>query len=142
MYCLPARNIQAANANYRWSVQKTHRRLNMDSRRDDFGSQILQYSDHEGLGMSILVLEKNMNLPIFAGSDTCATVLSGTINYLVKAPHAISALLEEIRSTYTSSPEMDSPIFNDNHILSLDLRRASSLSTEFIWASARRSTWR
>lgn len=100
MRCLPAKNLEAAQANYRWGVDKTHRRLNLEFQREDFVGRILRYSDNEDLRMSLPELENNMNLLIFAGSDTCATVLSGTVNYLVKTPHALNVLVHEVRSTY------------------------------------------
>ena len=106
MRCLPAKTLEAAQANYKWGVEKTHRRLGLDTEREDFISQILRYSDNDDLRMSLPELENNMNLLIFAGSDTCATVLSGTVNYLVKTPHALESLVHEVRSTFRDSSEI------------------------------------
>lgn len=106
MRCLPAKTLEAARANYEWGVEKTHRRLDLDTQRQDFIGQILRYSDNDNLRMSLPELENNMNLLIFAGSDTCATVLSGIMNYLVKTPHAMESLVREIRSAYHDSSEM------------------------------------
>lgn len=106
MRCLPAKNLEAAQANYRWGVEKTHRRLNLEIQREDFVSRIIHFSDNEDLRMSLPELENNMNLLIFAGSDTCATVLSGTVNYLVKTPYALKTLVHEVRSAYRDPSEM------------------------------------
>jgi len=106
MRCLPAKILKASQDNYQWGVEKTHRRLNLEVQREDFISRIVQYSDNEDLQMSLPELENNMNLLIFAGSDTCATVLSGTINYLVKTPHAWKSLIHEIRSSYRDASEI------------------------------------
>ena len=107
MRCLPTKNREAAEANYKWGVEKTHRRLDIDVQREDFVGQILRYSDSDNLRISLPELENNMNLLIFAGSDTCATVLSGTVNYLVKTPHALKLLVHEIRSTYGDASEIN-----------------------------------
>ena len=87
MRCLPAKNLDAAQANYKWGVEKTHRRLDLNIQREDFVSRTLQYSDKDNFRMSLPELENNMNLLICAGSGTCATVLSGTVSYLVRTPH-------------------------------------------------------
>ena len=107
MRCLPTKNREAAEANYKWGVEKTHRRLDIDVQREDFIGQILRYSDSDNLRMSLPELENNMSLLIFAGSDTCATVLSGTVNYLVKTPHALKSLVHEIRSRYADASEIN-----------------------------------
>lgn len=106
MRCLPAKSLEAARANYNWGVKKTHRRLDLVVQREDFVSRILQFSDNDDLRMSVPELESNMNLLIVAGSDACATVLSGTVNYLVKTPTALQALVNELRSSYRNPSEM------------------------------------
>lgn len=95
MRCLSAKTHEAAQANYRWGVEKTHRRLDLDAQREDFMSQILRYGNNEDLRMSLPELENNINLLVFAGSDTCATVLSGTVNYLVTTPRALKSLVHD-----------------------------------------------
>jgi cytochrome P450 len=106
MRCLPAKSLEASRANYNWGVAKTNRRLDLEIQREDFVSRILQFNDNDDLRMSVPELENNMNLLIVAGSDTCATVLSGTLNYLVKTPKALKALVYEIRSSHRNPPEM------------------------------------
>ena len=66
MRCLPAKTLKAAQANCKWGVAKTHRRLVLDVQREDSMSQILQYSDNDDLRMSFPELENNMILLIFA----------------------------------------------------------------------------
>ena len=106
MYCLPSKTLEASRKNFLWGVEKVHRRLNLDFQREDFVYRILQQGGVSEHGMSIAELENNMNLLIVAGSDTCATVLSGTINYLVKTPRAAQRLILELRSSYRNSSEM------------------------------------
>jgi cytochrome P450 len=107
MWSILEKSLEASRANYNWDVQKTHLRLNLEVQREDWMKHILQNSNEEtGLQLSLPELENNMNIMIFAGSDTCATVLSGMANYLVKTPHALEALVKEIRSAYSSASEM------------------------------------
>lgn len=104
--CIPASNLAAARANFNWGVDKTHRRLDLETQREDFVSHIQQYSDNNELALSLRELESNMNLLIQAGSDTCSIVLSGTVNYLMKTPRALNTLVQEIRSSFRSPAEM------------------------------------
>ena len=89
-----------------WGVDKTHRRLNLETQREDFVGQIQQFSANNDLALSLPELESNMNLLIQAWSDTCSIVLSGTIKYLVKTPRALAFLVHEIRSSFHSSADM------------------------------------
>ena len=106
MRCLPASTLKAAQENYQWGVEKTHRRLCLDVQREDFVKQILQHSDNGSMHMSTPELENNMNVLVVAGSETTATALSGTINYLVKTPSALEVLVSELRSTFQQSSDM------------------------------------
>lgn len=106
MRCLPAKDFDAAQARYKWGAEKTHRPLDLDIQREDFVSRILQYSDNDDFRMSLPELENNMNLLMFAGSDNCATVLSGTVTYLVKTPQALESLVQELRSAHRDPSEM------------------------------------
>jgi cytochrome P450 len=107
MRCIPKKVLEASRAHYRWAVQKTHRRLNREVQREDWMKYILQYSDAESEQfLTIPELESNMNVMIFAGSDTCATVLSGTVNHLIKTPRALEKLVVEVRSAFDSPTDM------------------------------------
>ena len=99
MWSIPTKTLQASKDNFNWGVQKLHRRLNLQIQREDFVQAIMQ-RNKDGKGMSIPELESTMNVMIIAGSETCGTVLSGTINYLVKTPAALQKLTQEIRSTH------------------------------------------
>lgn len=101
--CIPARNLAAAQANFKWGVDKTYRRLNLETQCEDLSSLIQRYSDSNDLALSLPELESNMNLLIQAGSDTCSIFLSGIINYLMKIPRALNSLVLEIRSSFRIS---------------------------------------
>ena len=106
MRCLPARTLKASQANYQWGVEKTHRRLGLNVQREDFIKRILQHSDKGNLRMSTPELENNMNVLVVAGSETTATAISGTVNYLLKTPLALQRLISDLRSAYGNSDHM------------------------------------
>ena len=105
MRMIPAKTLDASRANYNWGVAKTHRRLQSGSHRNDFMEEIMK-RNQDFKAMSLPELENNMNILIVAGSETCGSVLSGTTNYLVKTPHALAKLKDEIRSTFHSASDM------------------------------------
>lgn len=102
---MPASAMKEADEMYQWSVDKTHRRMEMDTERDDFMAQILEKNGEEN-GMSLPEIENNSNVLIVSGSETCGTVLSGTTNMLVKNPACLEKLTAEIRSRFSRSEEM------------------------------------
>lgn len=104
MRCIPTSVKQASQDHYQWAVDKVHRRMNLETQRDDFMSHILRHNDETG--MTIPEIESNTSVLIVAGSETCGTVLSGTTNYLTKSPNAYRKLTEEIRSSFSREEDM------------------------------------
>ena len=49
MRCLPTENCEAAEANYNWGVEKTHRRLGMDDQREFSTSAVENDRKHDDL---------------------------------------------------------------------------------------------
>ena len=90
---------------YQWAVKKIHWRLNMETRRTDFVTSIMGEIDTDK-GLSVAELENNTNVIIVSGSETCGTVLTGTLNYLIKSDAALRSLAQEIRSCFKSPGEM------------------------------------
>lgn len=60
--------------------------------------------------MTIAEMEANLHILVIAGSETVATVLSGTINYLCQNPAVLKTLVDEVRSAV--SVEADLTIAN------------------------------
>ncbi|KAL8665788.1 MAG: hypothetical protein Q9202_001910 [Teloschistes flavicans] len=104
MACIPKRVQQVSKAHYQWAVDKVHRRMNLETERDDIMSHILRHNDNGA--MSTPEIENNTNVLIVAGSETCGTVLSGTTNYLTKSPEALRKLTEEVRSRFGREEDM------------------------------------
>lgn len=57
----------------------------------------LKSSNHGGV-MTLAEMEANLHLIIIAGSETVATMLSGTINYLCQNTSVLKTLADEVRS--------------------------------------------
>lgn len=111
MKCAPKNAVKTSEDHYAWAVEKVHRRLNKDTQREDFMSHILNHNDKDG--MSISEIENNTNVLIVAGSETTATVLSGTTNYLTKFPMAYHTLTAEVRSSFSKAEDMTFKALSD-----------------------------
>ncbi|KAF4338053.1 Isotrichodermin C-15 hydroxylase [Fusarium beomiforme] len=70
----------------------------------DFMSYILRHNDEKG--MSKLEIIENSSVLMTAGSETTATLLSGTTYFLLKNPDKLEKLTNEIRSTFNSEEEI------------------------------------
>ena len=104
LMCLPKSLMRAAMNNYKHSLEKIHRRLNLETERPDFMTPVLKYNDEKG--MTIPEIEGTFNIVIVAGSETTATVLSGVTNYLTQNPTTLKKLVKEIRSTFKSEEDI------------------------------------
>ncbi|KAI2709931.1 hypothetical protein DTO006G1_9212 [Penicillium roqueforti] len=96
------------------SARKVDRRLESNMARPDFMSAILQHGLSEEKGqyrdseriMTRAEIHSNGFILIVAGSETSATLLSGCIFYLCTAPHVMSQLVAEVRSTFKQDSDM------------------------------------
>ncbi|OIW33137.1 cytochrome P450 [Coniochaeta ligniaria NRRL 30616] len=72
--------------------------------REDFMSYILRHNDEKG--MTVAEMIENSSTLIVAGSETTATLLSGTTFYLLSNPHAYGKLVKEVRSTFATEEDI------------------------------------
>jgi len=81
-------------------VDKVQRRLNFELERPDIMSHVIKGDDKKSLPIE----EINTTFMVLttAGSETTATVLGGTLNYLVHNPGTMATLLNEIRGNFHS----------------------------------------
>ena len=90
---------------YATALEKIHRRMRLETQRDDFMTPILEYNlDYEK--MSLSEIESTMALLLIAGSETTGTTLCGITNYLVQNPLELRKLEKEIRSNFEKQSDI------------------------------------
>lgn len=103
----PGTFVSARTGYAEWASNRVERRLNSEALRPDFMHHILKHANTEkGLSLSRKELDANAMLFMTAGSETTATVLSGTVVLLLNHPEKLARLQQEVRSKFKSSEEI------------------------------------
>ncbi len=110
-YLIPKQTRLMMKDHWAATTEKVSRRMELGARRPDFISPIMKYNE-EGKGLSLGEIQSNASLFIVAGSDSVATVLTGTIFYLIQHPEVMKKLTDEVRSTFKTEAEIDSRTVN------------------------------
>ena len=105
-YLIPKQTRQMRNDHWAATAEKVRRRMKLGARRPDFISPIIKYNE-EGKGLTLGEIESNASLFIVAGSDSVATVLTGTTFYLLQNPEIMRKLMDEVRTTFKTEMEID-----------------------------------
>lgn len=107
MKCIP-KSLQKVQVNhFQQIVDKVQRRLNWEVERADLMSYVIKHNDEgEGQGMSLGEIQATFMVLTTAGSETTATVLSGTINNLIAKPNMLLQLTQEVRSNFAKEGDM------------------------------------
>jgi len=86
--------------------EKIQRRLNLETDRPDFMTPIMK--DENFQTMSLDEIQSTFSIIVVAGSETTATTLCGTLNYITRETYrpVLQKLVAEIRSTF----EKEDPI--------------------------------
>lgn len=104
---IPKSLVKAQMDHLQLSFEKAKKRLESGrTDREDFMSYILRYNDEKG--MTVDEIGENSNILILAGSETTATLLSGTSFWLLKNPDIYRKLVHEIRSTFEKEEDITS----------------------------------
>jgi cytochrome P450 len=102
---MPPSLKRMADNHYQQIVNKVNRRLNWELERPDIMSHII-----EGIGKAdgMTIEEVNATFMVLttAGSETTATVLTGTLNYLLQNPEKMEQLKQEIREAFDDIRDM------------------------------------
>jgi cytochrome P450 len=102
---IPKSVMQEFEDHWQNAVDKISRRLDQEEQRPDLISMIKR--DEEGLkGITRPELDSTASLIIVAGSETTVSVLSGIVNYLVKSDDKLTALTNEVRTTFDRESDM------------------------------------
>lgn len=124
---------------YQQIVDKVDRRFNWELEREDIMSHIIKAREQaEGKssaskGMSIDEINSTFTVLTTAGSETTATTLSGTINYLINCPEKLESLVAEIRGRFESREEMTVESLKDVPYLNAVLREGLRLCPPVPW---------
>lgn len=105
MKMLPKKVKQNFQDHYQLSVEKVHRRLNLETQRHDFMTPVIEQNT-DMQKMSLPEIESTFSLLIVAGSETTATTLSGITNYLIQNPTALQSLVSEIRDAFKEEKDI------------------------------------
>lgn len=86
--------------------EKVQRRLNWEVERPDLMSYVIKYNDE--IGMSLDEIQATFTVLTTAGSETTATALSGTLNYLAANGNetTLLSLVQEVRQSFNSEDDI------------------------------------
>ncbi|KAJ0420805.1 cytochrome P450 [Aspergillus carlsbadensis] len=101
---LPKSFLAARQKEVEHSEIMVQKRLNSQTRRDDFLGLILNHSKDGQFAHS--ELEANATILIIAGSETTATLLSGATYLLLKSPTVLEKATAEVRSAFKSEADL------------------------------------
>lgn len=105
-YLIPEKTRRMRNDHWAATAEKVTRRMKLGAQRPDFISPIMKYNE-EGKGLTLGEIQSNASLFIVAGSDSVATVLTGTIFYLMQHPEIKRKLTDEVRTTFRTEDEIN-----------------------------------
>ena len=105
-YLIPKHIIQMIDEHWATTIKNIDRRVELGRDRTDFISPILEHMDQAKMTLSQDELRSNASLFIIAGSESVATVLSGTTYYLLQNPEIMQKLINELDSTYSTQDQI------------------------------------
>ena len=123
---VPKRLLKLRQENYQYSAKMIAERVQKGSARGDFFDKILQKPEGEG-GMTIKELETNASTLVLAGSETTATLLSGTVFYLISNPLVLKKVVQELRRSFHSENEITVRSSSEQHYLLAVLNETARL---------------
>jgi cytochrome P450 len=88
-------------------VDKVNRRRSFEMQRPDIMHHVIHASeDDSDKAMSLDEINSTFMVLTTAGSETTATVLGGTMNYLINNPAKLATLVQEIRGQFQNESEI------------------------------------
>ncbi|MCJ1432335.1 hypothetical protein MMC27_001691 [Xylographa pallens] len=96
--------VEGAKTHRMYTLQRTEKRLAMKTDRKDFMSYVLRHNDEKG--MTREEIKKTSGLLIIAGSETTATLLSGTTFYLMKNKDIYEKVANEVRTSFNNEGDI------------------------------------
>ncbi|KAM7203470.1 Cytochrome P450 [Naviculisporaceae sp. PSN 640] len=125
LLCIPPSLKKMAEEHDQQVKQRVRRRMNYEMDRPDVFAPILA-AQKNGNGMTQDEIDITFSGLVTAGSETSATTLTGTMNYLVQDPRVLGLLTEEIRTRFKEESEITLEALRDlpylDHVLHEGLR--------------------
>lgn len=106
MLMIPKKKTEQAAWHSEFSRNLADKRMAMKTDRPDFMSFILKHNETEK-ALSVPEIRSNSNVLIPGGSETTSTFLTGTTWFLLKNPSKYKTLVNEIRSTFEKSEDIN-----------------------------------
>ena len=106
-----------------YTRDKVARRLERGVDRPDFTSHLMR-NDKDRKEMTQQEMETNALTLTVAGSETTASLLSGATYHLLKNPHVLRRVTEEVRNTYRLEQEIDCATIHKLHYLTVVLKES------------------
>lgn len=108
MMLIPKSLKKMRNDHFQQIKDKVHRRLDWELERPDLMSHVIKHNgtDNESDGMTLEGIQVTFMILTTAGSETTATVLSETTNYLMSHPEILGKLVKEIRDAFESETQI------------------------------------
>ncbi|KAF2790391.1 cytochrome P450 [Melanomma pulvis-pyrius CBS 109.77] len=137
MKCIPPSLKKMQSDHFQQIVDKVQRRLNWELERPDLMSHVIEVSKSNE-GLPIGVINSTFAILTTAGSETTATALCGTLNYLVAQPITLAILVKEIRDAFPSGDNMTLDALKDLPYLNAVLNEGLRLCPPIPWVLPRR----
>jgi cytochrome P450 len=137
MKLIPASLKKMANDHYQQIVDKVHRRLNREIQRSDIMSHLIDKIGEDN-GMTLDEVNATFGFLTTAGSETTATVLSGTLNYLIQNPEKMTILVRELREAFNTWDDITLENLGDLFYLNAVLNEGLRLCPPIPWILPRK----
>ncbi|TKA75602.1 hypothetical protein B0A49_03864 [Cryomyces minteri] len=99
--------VKGRAKHFGFAAERVEARIARETHRKDFMWYILRHNEKDERGLSRQEIYSNAGLLIGAGSETTATLLTGTTYYLLKNPRVMQKLRSEIRSAFDSDADIN-----------------------------------
>ena len=103
MLSVPKSAVQKQKDHFEMAKQKVQRRMALPNDRPDFLSHLTKHRE----GLTDAEVETTAGIIIIAGSNSLATTLACTTNYLTRYPDALRKLTAEMRESFKHESEMN-----------------------------------
>ena len=104
--CIPDSIMKKQRDHYQQIVDKVQRRLNWEVERPDLMSYVIKHNDNKEKRMTIEEIQITFMVLTTAGSETTATMLNGTLNYLTAHLDKLALLVKEVRDNFAKENEI------------------------------------